>query len=65
MHLLMTPMYSVPTQILTPALIRTINTELPKLSKWFKSNKLSLNLKQKQLVLYTFRTEKPTMIYPY
>ena len=27
-------------------LLRTINTELPKLSKWFKSNKLSLNLKK-------------------
>ena len=36
-------------------LLRTINTELPKLSKWFKSSKLSLNLKKTNFIYFQNR----------
>ena len=40
------------------ALVNTLNSELEKLSRWFKANKLSLNLKKTKLMLFKPRQKR-------
>ncbi len=48
--------YTIPTEIL-PHFIRKTNCELDKLSDWFKANKLSLNLKKTNYIIFRARNK--------
>jgi len=41
---------------------RRINDELEKLAGWFKTNKLSLNVKKKHFIIFTTRQERHNFV---
>ena len=43
---------------MTPPLTKTLQTELPKLSLWFKANKLSLNMDKTKFIVFIPRQKR-------